>query len=359
MIGNKKRDNSVTIAKAIAIILMVMGHSGCPGSINHYLGMIIMPLFFFMSGYCFKEIYLEAPKEYIQKRIKGVYWPYIKWGIFFLLITNLLVSSQILPESERISNSQYPPIIGNILFSMKGVNSMLGGYWFLNSLFFGSLIFYLFKQTKINLLAQGIILLIATIILGYFKTNIHVWNFNWLNIFAAFFIWTGNYYKTIKLNIHQNWLFIITSSLCIAIINIFWYSSMTNCPSWGIPIYAACAILGTLMIFGISFHIKDFNSRIIKFLIYTGGYTFNVLTWHFLSMKLITLLIIIIYNLPYSTLKDFPVIEKYSFPNWWIIYTIAGVLIPIAGTYIFHHIRSEIKFFPPILYNLLNKSNSK
>lgn len=33
MIGNKKRDNSVTIAKAIAIILMVMGHSGCPDQI--------------------------------------------------------------------------------------------------------------------------------------------------------------------------------------------------------------------------------------------------------------------------------------------------------------------------------------
>lgn len=69
-----------------------------------------------MSGYCFKEIYLEAPKEYIQKRIKGVYWPYIKWGIFFLLITNLLVSSQILPESERISNSQYPQLLGIFYF---------------------------------------------------------------------------------------------------------------------------------------------------------------------------------------------------------------------------------------------------
>lgn len=37
MIGNKKRDNSVTIAKAIAIILMVMGHSGCPDSITTIL----------------------------------------------------------------------------------------------------------------------------------------------------------------------------------------------------------------------------------------------------------------------------------------------------------------------------------
>lgn len=46
MTTSRKRDNSVTIAKAIAIILMVMGHSGCPDGINHYLGMIRMPLFF-------------------------------------------------------------------------------------------------------------------------------------------------------------------------------------------------------------------------------------------------------------------------------------------------------------------------
>lgn len=78
MIATLKKDNSVTIAKAIAIILMVMGHSGCPDGINSYLGLIRMPLFFFMSGYCFKEAYLNTPKEYIKKRIKGVYWPYIK-----------------------------------------------------------------------------------------------------------------------------------------------------------------------------------------------------------------------------------------------------------------------------------------
>lgn len=76
----KDRDNGITIAKAIAIILMVVGHSDCPGFMHKYIYMIHMPLFFFMSGYCFKESYLNTPKDYIKKRIKEVYWPYVKWG---------------------------------------------------------------------------------------------------------------------------------------------------------------------------------------------------------------------------------------------------------------------------------------
>ena len=49
------RDLSVSIAKGIAIILMVMGHAGCPDTMNRCLGMMHMPLFFFkMNEY--KEI---------------------------------------------------------------------------------------------------------------------------------------------------------------------------------------------------------------------------------------------------------------------------------------------------------------
>lgn len=58
-----KRVESVTIAKAIGIILMVVGHSGLGGYPIRFIYLFHMPLFFFLSGYCFKESYLEGLKN--------------------------------------------------------------------------------------------------------------------------------------------------------------------------------------------------------------------------------------------------------------------------------------------------------
>ena len=60
------RDNSISIAKGIAIILMVLGHAQCPELLNRYLSMMRMPLFFFMSGYCFKIKYMDDGRGYLK-----------------------------------------------------------------------------------------------------------------------------------------------------------------------------------------------------------------------------------------------------------------------------------------------------
>ena len=75
------RDESITIAKAIGIILMVVAHAGIPDMFNHFIVMFHMPLFFFVSGYCFKEKYLSTPAVFVLKRIKGLYVPFVKYSL--------------------------------------------------------------------------------------------------------------------------------------------------------------------------------------------------------------------------------------------------------------------------------------
>ena len=269
----------------------------------------------------------------------------------------MFVCLNILSKSENINISEYPWILCKIIFAMKGVSSMLGGYWFLNSLFFGSIFFYLSRKVKINLIFQGIILFLFSIFLNYFKDHIHVWNFNWLNFYAAFFIWSGHYYKTNMFNIHKSFKFILFSGLLIAIVCMFWHSSMTNCPYWGMPIYALSAISGTLMIFGISNYIKDFKNKLIELLVYIGGYTFNILTWHFISMKLVSLAIIIIYQQPISRLSEFPVIKEYSEYGYWVIYTTIGVTMPTIGTYVYHKmINSKVSYIKKYILETINNN---
>ena len=84
------------------------------------------------------------------------------------------------------------------------------------------------------------------------------------------------------------------------------------------------------MIFSISKQMIYFN-EIKKILVYIGDNTLTILTWHFLSFKLVSLFLILIYQLPISRLAEFPVIEMYAYQGWWLIYFIVGVGMPIGG----------------------------
>lgn len=80
------RDDSISIAKAIAILLMVLAHTYFSQYGNQWINMFHMPLFFFFAGFCLKDKYLIQPKVFFLKRIDGLYKPFVKWSIIFLLL---------------------------------------------------------------------------------------------------------------------------------------------------------------------------------------------------------------------------------------------------------------------------------
>ena len=106
-----------------------------------------MPLFFIVSGYCFKEKYLHEPISFVWKRIKGMWWPYVKWGLFFLILHNIFFHWNIYNDKygyhgivqHLYSMDDFINHAKNI-FLMTQTECLLGGYWFLSSLFWGSLI---------------------------------------------------------------------------------------------------------------------------------------------------------------------------------------------------------------------------
>ena len=137
----------VSIAKALGIILMVMGHAGCPEYLHDFIYLFHMPLFFFLSAYFFRDAkVVDSAGQYVVRKFKNLYCPYIKWSIIFLLLHNLFCRIGFYDNSLS-----WQELFVNVKCSVRGMwqgERMLGAYWFLISLFWESLLFGLIIWVK-------------------------------------------------------------------------------------------------------------------------------------------------------------------------------------------------------------------
>ena len=146
-----KRDTTISICKGIAIILMVIAHAEAPGWLCKFIFEFHMPLFFITAGYFFSLKYLNDESTFVKKRIKGLYWPFVKWSVFFLIIHNWMFDIGIL--NERYGNEmggvthpyswhQIQQNLWNIVTAMGGYDQFLcGAFWFFRGLFVASILY--------------------------------------------------------------------------------------------------------------------------------------------------------------------------------------------------------------------------
>lgn len=150
------RENRITIAKAIAI--MVICHAGF-GSVflqgAAIINMFHMPLFFFVSRYCFKEKYLSDGRKYTENKIKGLYVPFVKWSLLFLVLHNVFFYANIYSDvygwkgivSHLYGIKESLFCAAKIVIAMNETDQLLGGYWFIKELFIGAFVLRLvFKK---------------------------------------------------------------------------------------------------------------------------------------------------------------------------------------------------------------------
>lgn len=334
-------NTGITNIKALGIMLMVLGHSMC--SIPHiipFISMFHMPLFFIASGYCFNEKYLDAPLTFLKKRAKGLYVPFVKYGILFALLHPLFFALHIYDTTYGFhgvgaTKDGWSDILHScwiIVTQMRGTDWLLGGYWFLNALFFGSIIAWvtirLSKKTEYAFIASLTLLALVHV------TNFHIVFLN-LNTraFAAAFLFVAGYVIKAK-KIAPFGSVGIIASLALTILGMFYWQMAMDTLSyekWVLFPYLFTAILTTWSFYSI-FSNHALTNRIQCFLSFVGENTLTILTWHLLSFKLVSLAIILAYSLPIEQLGEFPVIAEYSAKGWWIAYTFIGVGLPLALT---------------------------
>lgn len=346
------QEESITIhrMKAIGIILMVMVHSSCPVPfLKQFVYMFHMPLFFFASGYCFSQKHFQKPLSFLFKKIKVIWLPYVKWTVIFLFLHNLFFICNIYSQhygfngcGSRLYNfSEYPGILWCLLRYMVGEDMLLGGYWFLNALFFGVMIFYISLYVLYRMLQSFhiyfcfilvITLLGLTALLNYFHFEIPYLVLQPRHFFASAFIAAGYAFKYAEVH-RSNWKISVLFLLITFMSSFFCY--MEIAPTFYektclIPLYFCTAVIAIWAIFSLLYTFSEnFSPFVDKVMLRIGKATLPILTWHFLSFKLVSLSIIFLYCLPIDMLAMHPTIGLYAEKGWWIMYFLVGIFVPL------------------------------
>lgn len=131
---NSKRIEYVDLFRGIGIILMIMGHVGFGSGFSHWVGGFHMPLFFFVSGYFFKEGITF--KFFLKKKVKTLLFPYMLFCALYYSIWLLFIRNY----------SYYVPLKSIFLYTTDGNIPINNALWFLVSLFIVEIGFVLLRK---------------------------------------------------------------------------------------------------------------------------------------------------------------------------------------------------------------------
>ena len=368
-----KRDTSISIAKGIAIILMVIAHAEAPGWLCRFIFEFHMPLFFITAGYFFSLKYLNDEATFVKKRVKGLYWPFVKWAVFFLIIHNWMFDLGILNETfgneaggvtHPYSWHQIQQNLWTIVTAMAGYDAFLcGAFWFFRGLFVASILYLIIYKLALKVLPKRtrtltpyLICLIMLLLCGW-KTyeGLRVINLvqgGYRDMMGCFFFGCGFIFRQFVDAYHKAiarvYVSLPMTLVCAIVVYLFskyltanmnWRSTFTQFLSLPIP-----ALLGFLMTYNISRWIDRTKGWVKKFLVYTGDHTLNIFIFHIISYKVVSLLKIWYYGLDPRQIGCHMVIHDYSQQDlFWILYTIAGIGIPLLGTMMSERVIRVIK----------------
>ena len=367
------RNTTISIAKGIAIILMVIAHAEAPGWLCRFIFEFHMPLFFITAGYFFSLKYLNDEATFVKKHVKGLYWPFVKWAVFFLIIHNWMFDLGILNETfgneaggvtHPYSWHQMQQNLWTIVTAMAGYDAFLcGAFWFFRGLFVASILYLIIYKVALKLLPTRaktltpyLICLIMLLLCGW-KTYeglriINLVQGGYRDMMGCFFFGCGFIFRQFVEEYHKAtarvYISLQMTLVCAIVVFLFskyltanmnWRSTYTQFLSLPVP-----ALLGFLMTYNISRWIDHTKGWVKKFLVYTGDHTLNIFIFHIISYKVVSLLKIWYYGLDPRQIGCHMVIHDYSQQDlFWILYTFAGVGIPLLGTWLSELVKARIR----------------
>lgn len=320
------------------------------------------------AGYFFSLRYVDDWALFVKKRVRGLYWPFVKWAVVFLVLHNLWFYLGLL--NEQFGNPQggvvhpytwnvFEQRLWNIVTAMSSYDEFIcGAFWFFRALFVASLLYLAVFKLYDGLarhfrkdLRQWVIpiaVCVTMLLLALWKTGegLRVLNLTqggYRDIMGTFFFACGYIWKLLSARYKPTaWLTVILTSI-VVLFTVYmpagmeWRGTFEKCIALPLP-----AVCGVLMIYNISHWINKHDNVAKHFLVYCGNNTLYVLVFHLLAFKAVSLIKIWYYGLDIEQISCHPVIHEYSSDLFWTMYTVTGVGLPLLGIWIYRTIASRM-----------------
>lgn len=261
-----KRIIWIDIAKAIAILLMVIGHTSIPHVLSNFIWAFHMPLFFIASG--FTNGGGKTLAEFIMSKTKSLLLPFV---VYSAIVVPIMTSNGWLTFTDWASHGW-------------------GAYalWFIPVLFLSQICAKVIIgiRNKLSRLVVLAVFLFIGVCLSYDRCYLP-WTLASVP-YATFLLIIGTCVKRIPQNVMRpDWWKIIALFFATAIISHYWRLDM--CYNSILPIIPLTlgAVSGTLMVFMFSMRIEKHMHRITGVLVAVGKETYIVVAFSQITIMLL------------------------------------------------------------------------
>lgn len=347
--SNQQEDFStkVNILKALAILLVVSGHLEFS-----LLGMFTpysfqLALFFFISGYLFKDKYIDDVFTFVKRRVQTLLVPYFLYNAFYLGVTVLIakLTGHFWGKEITLKNFFITPFLNGHQFDLSCP------LWFVTQLFMTMIVFlFLFRTLKKSIDNKYFHFTVFTI-LGVLAIPVSkIFPVDPMTLvvirtmFSVFFVYLGYHYK----HYIEQHIDIFTAKwfgVIIVVQSLLWMFNRDYDPEHGIglsyvlvwarfdqqlivPIITALTgIWASLLAVKIAYpYVKD-----IKFVKLMGENTYHIMANHLLVMYVITAI--------FLKINGIPIAERANHDIYWIYNPVQTtylyfVLTMVISTYI-------------------------
>ena len=140
------RNPTFDIMKGISIIAVIIGHCPIPGPLMKSIFAWHLPLFFFVSGYIFKQTTFETS---VTKNAKALIKPYLVTCAVYIIYICLIIFLG--DSSVSVADSIFNIVYGSACnYGIPGTEHAIGVIWFLLSLFWARLTYNFILKSRIN-----------------------------------------------------------------------------------------------------------------------------------------------------------------------------------------------------------------
>jgi fucose 4-O-acetylase-like acetyltransferase len=233
---------------------------------------------------------------------------------------------------------------------MDGYEEILGGFWFLRSLFVSCFLiavvsFIIRYDFRYKYWFLCVLFLVATIVIRKIVPNIEFWREISMGCLGATFYMLGYLLMPFSRYWQNRYCCLAFFSSLLFFFYYFKAGISMGCGYNKVLPFTLSAISGTLFIIYLSKQLEENTSLAKRVLYYIGNHTLDILALHFLSFRFISYLFTIVYSLDVVLVAEHPVIKDISqSPNyWWIIYSFAGILVPLLMNRVWQMIVNKIQ----------------